>query len=180
MLEAQAVSEKSKDFETIKRLYESAFPYKERLPVAALLETGEETVFCAVYEKELLCGLFCLLRFRGITHIAYLAVTESHRDRGYGSKILQMIHEIRPQDRIIADIEAENRMAGNHEQRTRRKNFYIRNGYQETGIFYTWHDVPYQILSYGGTVSQSEFFSFWQHFEDRKTALAQPLNFKIR
>ncbi len=96
---------------------------------------------------------------------------ESYRDRGYGSKILQMIHEMKPQNLIIADIEIENSMADNYEQRTRRKNFYIQNGYQETDIFYTWHDVPYQILSYGGIISQSEFFSFWQYFEDRKNIL---------
>lgn len=126
MLKIQNILEKSKDFEKIKQLYESAFPYKERLPI---------------------------------------------RDKGYSSKILQMIHEMKPQDLIIADIEIENSMADNNEQRTRRKNFYIRNGYQETDIFYTWHDVPYQILSYEGTVSQNEFISFWQHFEVEKNAL---------
>lgn len=171
MLEVQNISEKAKDFEKIKRLYESAFPYKERLPILDLLENREETTFCAVYENELLCGLICLLSFRGITHIAYLAVMESCRDKGYGSKILQKIHEMKPQDLIIADIEIENSMADNHEQRTRRKNFYIRNGYQETDIFYTWQDVQYQILSYRGSVSRNEFISFWQHFEVEKNAL---------
>lgn len=171
MLEIRKVSEKSKDFETIKRLYESAFPYKERLPLTDLLEKREETIFCAAYENELLCGLFYLLSVHGVTHIAYLAVVESCRDKGYGSRILERIHEMKPQDLIIADIEMENSMADNHEQRTRRKNFYIRNGYQETDIFYTWHDVQYQILSYGGTMSENEFVSFWRHFEAKKNTL---------
>lgn len=171
MLEIRNVSGKSEDFEEIKRLYESAFPYKERLPILDLLEKRKETIFCTVYENELLCGLFCLLSFRSITHIAYLAVMESYRNKGYGAKILQKIHEMKPQDRMIADIEMENSMADNCKQRTRRKKFYIRNGYQETDIFYTWQDVQYQILSYGGSVSRNEFISFWQHFEVEKNAL---------
>lgn len=173
MIELQNVSADAKDFEKIKQLYESAFPFKERLPVFDLLENRNETTFCAVYDNELFCGFFCLLSFNDITHIAYLAVAESYRGKGYGAKILQSIHKMKPQSRIIADIEMENSRAYNSEQRTRRKNFYIRNGYQETDIFYTWQDVQYQILSYGGTVSKSEFLSFWQHFEVKKNTLTQ-------
>lgn len=175
MIGLRNVSSNAKDFEKIKRLYESAFPYKERMPIFDLLKNKNETTFCAVYDNELFCGFFCLLSFHGITHITYLAVAESCRDKGYGSKILQSIHKMKPQSRIIADIEMENSRAYNSEQRTRRKKFYIRNGYQETDIFYTWQDVQYQILSYGGAVSKSEFLSFWQHFEVEKNTLTQQI-----
>ena len=42
----------------------------------------------------------------------------------------------------------------NYDDEVRRRDFYIRNGYQSTGVFYHFYDVDYELLSYGGEVSR--------------------------
>ena len=36
--------------------------------------------------------------------------------------------------------------AANHEQREKRREFYLRNGYKETGLFLTYLDVDYEVF----------------------------------
>ena len=36
--------------------------------------------------------------------------------------------------------------AANHEQREKRREFYLRNGYKETGLFLTYLGVDYEVF----------------------------------
>lgn len=62
----------------------------------------------------------------------FFAVDKALRSKGYGSAILQEIQDMYLEKKIIISIEACDKSATDIEVRTRRKEFYIRNGYKET------------------------------------------------
>lgn len=165
-LTIRQITEKSEDAEKVKALYKHAFPKNERKPFWNMLSNQSlDMEWLAFYDNEQFCGFACLLDCDSISHILYLAIDHRLRDRGYGSAALAAIHEHRAGKRVIVDIEREGKKADNNEQRLRRKKFYLRNGYSETQIRYRWKHEDYEILSYGGNVTEQEFDLFWKHIE---------------
>lgn len=98
----------------------------------------------------------CLLNSPTISHIIYLAVDESLRGHGYGSKALELLHQSKNGKKIMVDIEVPDEQAENAEQRQKRKKFYLRAGYEETPVKYEWRNENYEILSFGGQISEAE------------------------
>ena len=165
IIRAEKVTKHQKDFDAVQKLYENAFPPKERIPLKHLLyHMGRGGEFLAFYDGSLFLGFACLLSQGDITNIMYLAVDESQRGKGYGAGILEAVQNRRPQNRIVLDIEAVEREADNYRQRESRRSFYIRNGYVPAGIAYRWRQVPYEILIHGGDITEEEFWNFWRTF----------------
>lgn len=150
------------DIPMIRSLYTRAFPANERRPLGPLLDdtTGHSQVLSA-YCEDGFCGFVCILEWADIVHIIYFAVEENLRGRGLGSEILRAVHQAGPQKRVIVDIEEPDSSAPNHEQRIKRKAFYLHNGYRETDIRYRWLGTDYVILSHGGNMTEEEFGRFW-------------------
>ena len=44
-----------------------------------------------------------------------------------------------------------------------RKKFYLRAGYEETPVKYEWRQENYEILSFGGQISEAEYDGFWEN-----------------
>ena len=59
--------------------------------------------------------------------------------------------------RIAVDIEEASENFDNFEERKRRRDFYIRNGFVSTDIFYSFFNVDYEILSCGGIISRKQW-----------------------
>ncbi len=166
MLTRRKVTAQTPGLAEIEALYVRAFPENERRPFRDLFDQKANYVeTLAFYDAEAFVGFACLLNAGDVSHIIYFAVEESLRDRGYGSEILREIARYREGCRIIVDIERQDRRADNNGQRERRKRFYLRNGYAETGIRYRWHRENYEILSAGGTLTEAEFGAFWDEIE---------------
>lgn len=51
-------------------------------------------------------------------------------------------------------------MTSNKEQRIKRKQFYLKNDFKETDVFYTWQGEDYVILSKNGIVQKKNFGIF--------------------
>mgnify|MGYP004443132081 FL=1 len=161
-MRTEKVTEAHRDINKIKELYERAFPENERHPFEVICDDKKEHVeILAFYEEDLFCGFAVLLNCNKIAHIVYFSIEEELRNRGYGSKVLQCVHQAKKESRVIVDIERLTRNCSNAEQRMKRKQFYLRNGYEETEVRYRWHGDDYEILSYGGTVTDKEFEDFW-------------------
>lgn len=90
---------------------------------------------------------------------------ESLRGNGYGSKALELLHQSKPNKKIMVDIEVPDEQAENAEQRRMRKKFYLRAGYEETPVKYEWRQENYEILSFGGHISEAEYDDFWDSFQ---------------
>ena len=123
-------------------------------------QTGHAQVLAAMEEGEFR-GFVCSLIQGDLLHIIYFAVTEDQRGRGLGSQILAAVREASPGMRLLVDIEAPDPTAENHLQRVRRQEFYLRNGYTETPVRYSWRGEDYIILSRGGNLTPEEFHRFW-------------------
>lgn len=160
------ITKESEKFQEIERLYRAAFPREERVPMDTLLEANGPYDFIACYDGAILCGFYSALTFGDITHILFLAVEEKLRDHGYGSQILAEIGKAYAGNRVILDVEMVDPEADNNEQREQRIAFYMRNGYHHSGISYGWRGVMYEILILDGTISEEEFWNFWDQLDE--------------
>lgn len=172
MLSMKLIGDMPEELKKAKALYYRAFPKNERRAFPELAENrfGGTEVFC-FYDDETFVGMACLLNTSTISHIIYLAVDESLRGHGYGSKALELLHNSKPDKKIMVDIEVPNERAENAEQRSMRKRFYLRAGYEETPVKYEWRNEYYEILSFGGQISEAEYNGFWEDL--RKQSKAQ-------
>ena len=163
MLSIKLIGNMPEELKKAKALYYRAFPKNERRPFPELVENrfGGTEVFC-FYDEDIFVGVACLLNTPTISHIIYLAVDESLRGNGYGSKALELLHKAKRGKRIMVDIEVPDEQAENAEQRKLRKKFYLRAGYEETPVKYEWRQESYEILSFGGQISEAEYDGFWE------------------
>jgi len=165
MVRLERVTKQTPELDRINALYQSAFPKNERKPLALFLEEADCCDFVAFYEDDMYCGFAILLTWKDITHILYFAIENALREKGYGASALNQLRTLRPGNRFIADIETDNVWSPNHQQRQRRKQFYLRNGYQESGVKYEWQDEQYEVMVAGGTLTLQEDDDFWEYFE---------------
>ena len=173
MFRTEIVTEKSPLLPQIKELYKRAFPKNERRPLGPLLlDRSGNSSFVAFMDDDLFCGFACLLKWEDISHIIYITIEDSLRDRGYGSKALQILHQQYPNDRFIVDIESDRPDAPNIDQRQMRRAFYTKNGYEPAPVHYPWRGEDYDILAYNGTITHQEFRDFWHFFDVNVQELA--------
>lgn len=154
---------KSKCKREVKEIYITSFPKEERMPFALMMMMSclWNTQFLAFYDKETLCGLVYMATLGRQTFIMFFAVDAKLRSKGYGSSILNEIQSLHPKNKIIVSIEPCNESAENIEQRLKRKNFYIRNGYQETGYLMTLSGQVQEIIIKNGTFNKWKFMIFF-------------------
>ena len=169
-LHMEKLTEHSKDFHRTENLYVRAFPANERTPICGLMRHDGHD-FVGFYDKDKnFCGFASLLTYGDITHILYFAIDEKYREHGYGSEALKLMHTLYPKNRFIADLELDIPTAENEPQRHLRRAFYLRNGYTPSEVRYDWQGEQYEILVSSGTITNTEFENFWDHFpndEDR-------------
>ena len=160
-----------KEIREIERLYNASFPDDERIPFERLLATcSADRVMHVYYDGDALVGMTFLFFNDDLIYLSYIAVEETLRDRGYGSQILDLIRENYPEYRIVLDIEEVKPESDNYQERKRRKDFYLRNRYSETGIYYYIYGVDYELLACNGTASRKEWHELirkhWGKFAD--------------
>ncbi len=163
MIYAVPVQTNTQAFEQTKALYESAFPENERGPFAFLIEGGYAcSEVYAFYDGNVYCGFISLLLHQDICHIIYFAVPQALRNRGYGAQILNVLKETKKGMRIIADLECIDEKREDNVQRIKRKQFYLKAGYQQTDIHYLWKNDAFEILILNGNMHKKEFDAFWE------------------
>lgn len=91
----------------------------------------------------------------------FFAVDNKLRSKGYGSSILNEIQLMYPTNKIMVSIEPCNEKAKNIDQKIKRKNFYIRNGYLETGYYMKLAGQVQEILIKNGTFDKRKFIMFF-------------------
>lgn len=163
-MKKRLIDEHFADFGTIHAVMTEAFPPDELIPTHYLVEGwGRPKEFYAFYdEQDTLAGLYFGYLFRDITYMMYLVVPAARRGQGIGARLLEEVRALHPDNRILADIEVLDDHAGNNAQRIRRRDFYLRNGFADTGLTYTLNGVDYSLLLHGdGTLTQEDFQALW-------------------
>ena len=141
---------------------------KERANYITLsIDDLHKGIIYGYYQEEKLIGFTILCIHHQIVSILYLAVKEEYRNLGYGSMILEDLSKEYVSNRIMLDIE-QIKECKNKEQRIKRKQFYLRNGFQETKVCYTWQKEDYIILCKNGMIGDKEFWSFWNSLKRRQ------------
>lgn len=152
----------TKNYHKIEKLYNELFPENERMDLKEVF--AREGNVCFIIEKEEVEGFIILLNYLRISHILYFGIDPSLQSQGLGTKILDEIKQIYPEQVIIADLEDTTKDAKNLTQRKKRINFYSKNGFKPSIVSYHWQEDDYIIFEYNGTITKHEFGEFWRHY----------------
>lgn len=146
--------------EQIKRLYQTAFPEEEQIPWADLLRLVKEMPldFTAYYDNEVFIGLTIVYPRPTYNWFWYFAVCEELRGKGYGQQILTQLIERYKDSSNILDMESPEHPSPNPEQRKRRHEFYLRNGFRDTHVYRSFDDNTFTIMMMGeGTFTKEDY-----------------------
>jgi len=123
-----------KDKKIIKEIYYEAFPDGVRMPwiMMLILACSPTTRFKVYYDADIPCGFTYHGILMGYIFVMFFAVKNELRCCGYGGKILSEIRTLYPNHKILVTIEPSTEES--EDIRTQRKNFYLRNGFEETGF----------------------------------------------
>ena len=118
-------------------LYRRAFPEQEQYPVTMLkiLQRRKDISAVTFVEDNQFVGLLYFTETAETIFVLFLAVDDTLRSGGYGSKILTWLKEYADGRPICLNIEPEDPEADNAEQRRRRIAFYRKNGIVPTGYY---------------------------------------------
>lgn len=168
-LRAESIIKNPKEIEKIKELYHEAFPKSERMPMRFLLRKAKKDFvdFLAIYDDNVFIGFTYIITEGSLTYVLYLAIDGSVRSKGYGGRILTQIKEMHSNNRIVLIIEVTDETAANYEQRLTRKNFYIRNGYQSSGLIYQDRWGMYEVMLNGDDINSETFYHLLKRFQGR-------------
>lgn len=119
-----------------KALYKEAFPRYERVPWWMLcLAARGKAADCAVYlDGDTLCGMTLSFAADSVLLLAFFAVPDRLRGKGYGTAILEHLRCAHADKTVTLNMEPLDPAAPNAAQRRQRMDFYRRNGFYDTGM----------------------------------------------
>lgn len=126
------------------------FPPDERKTLDILLKTMDAGKYeCyALTENELL-GYAFFVKLGTDYLLDYLAIVRGKRDLGLGSVFLEkLFHQLKNADSMIVEVEEPSSGKNEAEQtlRSRRKAFYLRNGFSDTNVNAEVFGVNFRLL----------------------------------
>lgn len=145
-------------------LYREAFPGAQRLPTSFLrykLRHGKKG-FDVLYDDDDWIGLLYSIEYRDIVFVQFLAISESFRSQGYGSKVMDSMRSMRSGKKIVLNIEELDDKAENYQQRIKRKAFYEKNGFSCSGYIVKEPDGRHEMLISGGSISKEEIEAMYK------------------
>lgn len=146
-------------------LYKKAFPGAERIPTFFLrykLRNGQDG-FNVIYDNDGWIGLIYSTEYKDIVFIQFLAISESLRSEGYGSKVIRLMRHMQPEKRIVLNIEELDEQAANYLQRIKRKAFYEKNGFNSAGYIVKEPNERHEMLINGGSISKEEIEAMYKN-----------------
>ena len=120
----------------IKKLYVSAFPKNERPPVHYFFKSAlkESNRLIAYYIENEFIGFTYLSYYKDICYIFFLAVSDSKRNMGYGSKIIEQIKSDNSDYVLLLCYEEVDEKYVDYLNRKNREKFYLKNGFKNNEL----------------------------------------------
>lgn len=158
-LKEEKITTKSKYIEKIKYLSKEAFPKNEYLSPYKLIEMAQEDNFdfFALTDNNEFIGYMAVKLYKNLSYLFFLAIMPEYRSKGYGTATINLLKEKYENYIQVVDFEKVDKLTNNYDQREKRKLFYIKNGYQETGLFISYLGVTYEVLSMDKTLDIDDF-----------------------
>jgi len=153
------------NYSKIKNIYAEAFPRYERLPLWILvLRSKSKYIECyGLFDDQILVGFTYIISKGDLSFIMYLAVDRAYRSKSYGSKCLDLIKN-NYSGTIALNIEALDEASENYMQRQKRKTFYMKNAFSETGVYSKYGSLVNELLSYNGVVTYEDYLNIIKVF----------------
>lgn len=150
-LTIEHITQDHRFWDKINTLAKEAFPPEEYLAPSELVKMARSNNFdfLALLEKDNFVGFMVVMLYEDMAYLFFLAIAAENRSNGYGSRAIQILKEVYPEKIHVVDFEMMDDTAPNKEQRERRRNFYLRNGYRETGLFLSYLGVDYEVFCMG-------------------------------
>lgn len=150
----------------LKKLYVGAFPADERAPFYLLKKNAKKGrgEMLAAYDNNKLIGMVYIIGNTDLGYLFYFAIIPELRGKGYGSKILSLLHERYSSGRLFLAREMLDKSADNYSQRVRRHEFYLKNGFTDLNATIKEGSVVYDVMITGGKVSPQEYADLMQHW----------------
>ncbi len=125
----------------IKEIYLNSFPKDERFPYSILKYTVKEknVVLNSIVDKGVIIGMQYIVKCDDLYYLMYFAIDKEFRNQNYGSRVLSDLKG--KYKNIFLSIEKKDDGLA-----IRRKKFYLRNGFYETGKYYLDNGVMYEVL----------------------------------
>ncbi|MBP5473865.1 MAG: GNAT family N-acetyltransferase [Bacteroidales bacterium] len=142
------ITEEFQNLDKVDSLAKEAFPPIEYPGLQKVMEMSKlyNADFLSIYDKADFVGFITVLKYKNLAYLYFLAVQKELRSKGYGSAILNMLKDIYPGYTQVVDLEKQDKLADNAEQRKKRLSFYMRNGYKRTGFFAKYCGMDLEIL----------------------------------
>lgn len=159
------------DFPVLKKLYKEAFPANERKPFFLLKRSAKKgfTEILSICCPDC-CGMAVTFCCGDIVLLAYFAVSPAQRGGGIGSKAIKEIMKRYEGKRFILEIEDTEVKSENHEQRVRRKSFYLKNGLKDSKMRVFIFNMEMEILIEGENISFDEYRSIYKKAAGKRFA----------
>lgn len=147
-MRAKQVYLSSSNHRQVDKLLKRSIPDVERMSWALfyLMISRGKAKYYSFYEDKELVGLIYYFDTKEYVYVLYLAVNPDIRSKGYGSKILEWINN-HTKKKIVIDIESVKENSNNSEQRQKRLNFYLKNGFNLTNIIVEFRKNKFQLLT---------------------------------
>ena len=163
-LNVEQVTEKNRFWNQINALAKEAFPPEEYLAPSKLVEMGKTANFdfWALSDKDSFVGFMVVQTYKNLAYLFFLAIDSSCRSKGYGTRSIETLKAAYPDKKHIVDFEMLDNTSSNSEQRAKRRAFYLRNGYKETGLFLSYLGVDYEVFCMDDDFDPEEFKAMMQ------------------
>lgn len=155
----------SKDYRKISRLYRTAFPVNERAPMwfMTMKSRNENVDFWGIYANGKWVGLAYVINEGSASYLFYLALSESMRGKGIGSRALQSLLIHYEGQRIFLALEQLDESADNFDERQKRREFYMKNGLKPLPLTIREATVTYDVMG-TGNVKPEEYESMMKKY----------------
>lgn len=156
-LELIRLSPDCKDRKYFEQINNEAFPLSERMSFDEIFDfaSDTDTDVLGIYDNENPIGFAVLLKNAKCGYVYFIAIDSRIRSKGYGSAAIKKLMKLYSKLQLILDFEVIDENAENNEQRVRRKNFYLRNGFHETGNYTMLRNERYEVVCNGGELCKA-------------------------
>ena len=147
----------AEDIGCFEQINDEAFPLSERMRFDEIFEFASDTNtdVLGIYDDKMPIGFVVLLKNEACGYIFFLAIDRHMRSKGYGSAAIRKLLEVYSDLQLILDFEAIDENAENYAQRIRRKDFYLKNGFHETGNYTMLRDDRFEVVCSGGELRKA-------------------------
>lgn len=173
----------TKTCQAVKKLYFEAFPENERLSFSRMVLLSlikPSASLLSFWDGEELCGFTFTVETKQFLYINYIAVNPNLRSRGYGTKLLDALHERWPMAQLC-DARVPQEGTEDYDQDLRRIAFWERNGFDFYGNAHTITNpqgVTYYICGKGVEFDREAYFGVFDHLSFGPGAMVRVLRNK--